>query len=40
MELLDLGLSAPLAAIRVMVKVENFSHYVRIVIGINLMWHI
>ena len=36
---MDLGLSAPMAAVRVVVEVRDLPHEVRLVMGINLMYN-
>ena len=39
MELFDLGMLAPMVAIRVMVEVRDLHHQVGLVMGINLMYY-
>ena len=39
MELMDMDLSAPMAAVRVELEVRNLHHKVRLVVGIDLMYN-
>ena len=39
MVLVDMGMSAPMAAVRVVVEVRDLPHEARLVMGINLMYN-